>query len=304
MNGSVVKSDFPRRGGNWSPAIRASRKLDRVVVALLQGVRTETVQSFALNNLRNLLGRGAQAPFSLPGSQELTSLVLSSLLTGFGSNQETILGDRLYVPEGSSRVRSVPRVLHDEGLSTAVYMADPATSAGTMSDSLKRDLRLDKTHVTSVYSAQILSDALRVITSRAAGLTLLHFPEPALAGRKVGWASQQYVDATHRLDETIGFLSLLVAAKKDPGSLFVVVLYGEGESANRSDGEVSLTGPGVHSVRLQRVQLCDLASTIVWALGLPVPSSYQGRVVCEAFATTSEPALGFPPPAHPAFAVV
>ncbi|HYN82087.1 MAG TPA: alkaline phosphatase family protein [Gemmatimonadaceae bacterium] len=314
MSDSEIHSDTFRHGSGWSRAIRTTRKLDRVVVALLEGIRAETVQSLHLSNLRSLLSRGAQAPFTLPDSHGMTSLVLSSLLTGFASDDQPLLGDGLYIPEGSSRVRSVPRLLHDEGLSTAVYMADPATAAGAMSASLKRDLRLDKTHITSIYSAQILSEALRVITSRAAGLTLLHFPEPALAGRRAGWDSQQYADAAHRLDETVGFLSLLVAAKKDPGSLFVVVLYGGAECANRSEGyradlasnegEVVLVGPGVHATRLQQAQLCDLASTIVWALGLPVPSSYEGRVVTEAFATTTERALGFPPATHPAFASV
>lgn len=157
MTTSLMQSDLLRgRGGaslDWAREIRTSRKLDRVVVALVEGVRTETVQAFELTCLRNLLGRGAQAPFTLPDSHGMTSLVLSSLLTGFASDDQPVLGDRLYIPEGSSRVRSVPRVLHDEGLSTAVYMADPASAAGAMTPSLKRDLRLDKAHVTSIHSA-------------------------------------------------------------------------------------------------------------------------------------------------------
>lgn len=299
MTSSVMQSDFLRRGETTPSPARPTGRFDRVVVTMLEGISPEIVRSSSLSYLQILLGRGAQSPFNLPSSAGPTSLVLSSLLSGFGSDHQRLVGDRLYIPEGSSRVRSVPRLLRDEGLSTAIVMGDAGASSGAMTGSLRRDLGLHKTRVTSVSSAHILSYALGGLAARTHGLTLMHFPEPAQVGRYAGWGSHAYQVATRRLDETMRLLSFVVGAGRDrSGTLLVVIMYGaEGcaigstaDGRSVDEAEVVLAGPGVQAGALERVHLCDVASTIVWALGLPVPSSFQGRVVAEAFRSAHDPA--------------
>lgn len=295
MTSGVIQSELQTRWGTGPSAARPTGRFDRVVVAMLEGLNTEPVRSIPLGHLGKLVSRGAQSRFSLSSSPGMTGKILSSLLSGFGSEHQRLVGDRLYIPEGSSRVRSVPRLLRDEGLSTAIVMGETGASSGAMTGSLRRDLGLHKTRVTSGSSAHILSRALGGLASRADGLTLLHFPEPAIAGHYAGWTSQEYEVATRRLDETMRLLSFVVGARGDRGTLVVMIMYGAAPCIAGSDtddtaveAEVVLAGPGVHPGALERVQLCDVASTIVWALGLPVPSSFQGRVVAEAFSSAHE----------------
>jgi hypothetical protein len=56
-----------------------------------------------------------------------------------------------------------------------------------------------------------------------------------------------------------------------------------GAGARDPEGLLLLAGPGVAPGALDRVSLCDVAPTLLWAAGAGVPSDVEGRVLFEAF---------------------
>jgi len=53
---------------------------------------------------------------------------------------------------------------------------------------------------------------------------------------------------------------------------------------HRPDGIVILAGEGIESgTSLERANIMDLAPTILYAMGVPIPSDMDGRVLTEAF---------------------
>ncbi len=67
-------------------------------------------------------------------------------------------------------------------------------------------------------------------------------------------------------------------------------------SVHRQDGILALTGPGVFraGVELPKANILDVAPTLLYALGLPLPEDLDGRVLEEAF----EPAFLQAHPVH------
>jgi predicted AlkP superfamily phosphohydrolase/phosphomutase len=57
----------------------------------------------------------------------------------------------------------------------------------------------------------------------------------------------------------------------------------EGRGAHQQDGILLVAGPGVVPGELARCSLCDLAPTLLWAMGAPIPVGADGRVLFEAF---------------------
>jgi hypothetical protein len=56
-----------------------------------------------------------------------------------------------------------------------------------------------------------------------------------------------------------------------------------GAGARDPEGLLLLAGPGVAPAELDRVSVCDVAPTLLWAAGAGIPSDMEGRVLFEAF---------------------
>jgi predicted AlkP superfamily phosphohydrolase/phosphomutase len=67
------------------------------------------------------------------------------------------------------------------------------------------------------------------------------------------------------------------------------------------DGIFILSGPGIHrDVRLEHFSILDVAPTLLHALGLPVPTNMDGRVLLETFKSTHAAAVRHAEPAETA----
>jgi hypothetical protein len=132
-----------------------------------------------------------------------------------------------------------------------------------------------------------------LVTEPGAGLVFVYLPDCDRAGHEQGWMSAAYLEAASEVDAAIGRLSAQVE-----GALLVVVADhgGGGVIATEHhhphpDNEripLVLAGPGVaRGHRLDGpVSLLDVSATVLWWFGAPVPESYEGRPLLEAFAPT------------------
>jgi arylsulfatase A-like enzyme len=121
----------------------------------------------------------------------------------------------------------------------------------------------------------------------------VYLPDCDEAGHAHGWMSAPYLEAAAELDAAIGRLS----ARVEDALLIIVADHGGGgvlATEHHHPHPVNeriplvLAGPGVaREHRLEGpVSLLDVSATVLWWFGVPVPDSYEGRPLLEAFAPT------------------
>jgi arylsulfatase A-like enzyme len=141
---------------------------------------------------------------------------------------------------------------------------------------------------------EILSAARDALSTQRRGLFLFHWPDADAAGHAHGWTSRQYVQAARRMDDTLGKLDALSGLSHDPATLLVVlsdhggggVLFRDHDSDHPHDRTIPivLAGGRVRPTLLPAgTSLLDVPATVLWAMGVRVPSSYAGRPLSEAF---------------------
>ena len=122
------------------------------------------------------------------------------------------------------------------------------------------------------------------------GVTFVYLNDCDRAGHAHGWMSPQYLDAAVEVDRAIGVLSHHVS-----DSLLLVLADHGGGGVNRTTHHephpendhipLILAGPGVtRRHRLTRpISILDVPPTVCHWFGVPVPESYEGRALTEAF---------------------
>jgi arylsulfatase A-like enzyme len=264
----------------------------RVVLVVVDGLRPDAIERFGLSNLARIANRGASTLTARSVSPCNTLACAASLMTGVSPSEHGIENGRLSYPRSSNRLATLPNSIAAEGFQVAAFMGDvPMTIRGSAT-LIGKELGFQSVSFRGHTSAEILSSALHALCSQRRGLIALHFPDAAEAGGEYGWMSDSYGAAARRIDGSIGLLETLSGAAG--GETLLVVVSGRGgggEDPKRhvSDHPLDLTIPlmlaGRHIARcsLGKVSLLDIAPTILSALGLPIPRSYEGRVLSEAF---------------------
>lgn len=118
----------------------------------------------------------------------------------------------------------------------------------------------------------------------------MHWPDADRAGHSQGWMSREYETACRKLDFELHKLSSIAC---DNETLCVAVADHGGGGVKQRDHEsehpldktipLLLWGAAVTRVQLNAASILDVAPTILHALGVGIPASFQGRVLHEAF---------------------
>jgi arylsulfatase A-like enzyme len=118
----------------------------------------------------------------------------------------------------------------------------------------------------------------------------MHVPDPDLAGHAHGWESAEYAQAVMRADSALA----RVVEELHPETLLIVVsdhggggAFGSHMHGSSSDEDMLIPmifwGSRVASARLGAASILDVPATALWALGLELPTHYEGRPLLEAF---------------------
>ena len=125
-------------------------------------------------------------------------------------------------------------------------------------------------------------------------LMFVQFDSPDVAGAK-GWGSQYYLDTMHTVDSYIGRIydkmvetgmmedTLLIVAPDHGGTYLVqpdgTVTGGHGgKSPSEMTIMIAVTGKTVLKGRMGEADTRDIASIVLYALGLDQPDTYTGRI--------------------------
>lgn len=280
--------------------MRPDSSARRVVVVVLDGLRPDAVDRFALPQLSRLIATGAYGADATTVSPSVTTAAMTSLMTGVSPAVHGLAGDRVFIPRPRPGLTPLPELLAHSGLPSSAFMAQVPRLFRGLAARIGRRLGLSRLHLAGDDAADVLSTARPTLTSQRRGLILLHWPDADRAGHAHGWMSPQYADACRRLDVA---LRMLCGLAFDPDTLLIALAdHGGGgidarnhESTHPLDRTIPLllSGSRIGRARLLPSSLLDVPPTILHALGVSIPEWYEGRVLHEAFARsdTPEPAV-------------
>jgi arylsulfatase A-like enzyme len=257
----------------------------------LDGLRPDAIQRFNLETIHRLMAGGSWTLRGATVAPSVTTAAVTSLMTGVSPASHGLAGDYLFIPRAKQHLTPVPRHLAMHGLPSSGFMGQvPAIFRGVAAR-VGRRLGLDTLRLAGNCAADVLAGARPTLESQRTGLILLHWADADRAGHDSAWMSPTYADGCRRLDHA---LATLIEIADDSETLFVALADHGGGGRVPNDHEsdhaldrtipILLYGAGVVQRPLGPARLLDVPPTILSALGVGVPPTYEGRILWEAFA--------------------
>ena len=270
-----------------SPGIR------RVVLVVLDGLRADAVQTLGLRCWQQLANRGASSLCGTTVMPSVTAAAMASLLTGVPPEVHGLRSDSFRLPRLRGPLHPLPRVLSAADLPTSSFVRRLPWTFRGLGKRIARHLGVNNPCFAGRSCREILFAAWDQLATQENGLIFLHWPDADLAGHQYGWMSAEYIRAAQRLDQALGLLAALADIERDPGTLLIALADHGGGGADPRDHDsdhpldrtipLLLAGAAVTGEELAEPTLLDVPATVLWALGVPLPDSYVGRPLYEAF---------------------
>jgi hypothetical protein len=257
----------------------------RVVIVSIDGLRPDAVFLAPMPNFIGLMQRGA---FSLGAQTVFPSVTLvahSSMLTGMCPSKHGVDWND-YLPErGYALGTDLFDIAHAAGLRTEMHVGKKKMIQITEPSSLDNFVFVND-------SDSVLMDRLITDFPPDFGVLFIHLVETDLAGHAYGWLSPQQLSTIRGADGALGRLLAELDTRGLRGETLVIVTAdhggnGQGHGSNsREDMTIPwvTSGPGIQTKTLTTlVHIMDTAATAAFALGLTIPSEWDGVPVYEAF---------------------
>ena len=267
----------------------------RVIIVVLDGLRPDAIDAFALSNIRAMALSGASTMSARTVSPSCTWPAMTSLVSGMSPETHGILSDSLHVPRPKTALEPLPTLLSRAGYHSAVVMrALPPLYRGT-ARLIAKGLGFAEARFAGTTAEEVTMAASKNLRSQERGLIVMHWADADQAGESHGWMTPEYGDACRRLDSAVGLLMRLTSFSSDPHTLVIALADhgGGGVTVNDHCEEHALNwtiplilgGGSVRHSRLEEAHLLDVPATAAWALGVTPPAAYAGRVLIEAIST-------------------
>ena len=269
----------------------------RVVLIVLDGLRPDAIPRFDLRECRRLARRGASTSRARTVEPSLTATCMASLLTGAAPERHGLQGGRFYLPRPRGETHPLPRVLAAHALPSSAYVARVPMLMVGIAHRIGSHLGFSRTRFEGHGATDIVRAATRELAQPWRGLMVMHWPDADRAGHAAGWMSDPYARAAQTMDAALGQV-MDVLDLDDPETLLIAMAdHGGGgavpdhhDSAHPLDRTIPIlmAGGQVRPGEIpQGASLLDVPATILWALGIPRPSSYAGSPLISAFRTPS-----------------
>lgn len=272
--------------------------VSRVIVVVLDGLRADAIPLFQLRQLERLAGVGRATFHATTVTPSVTAAAMASLFTGADPARHGLLSDRFHIPRRIASVEPLPRLLQRASIPTFTFMARLPFGYGRLAARMAQVVGVTRATFEGNGASAILASARSSLVREQRGLLVLHWPDADRAGHAEGWTSPAYRAAARALDETLGALDTMTGASSDPDTLLIAVAdHGGGgdvannhESAHPQDRRIPLLLAGGRVIPGDLgtgCSLLDVPATVCWALGVPVPASFDGHPLYDALSVAS-----------------
>ena len=302
--------------GIAQPAKASAAQAEHIVLVVLEGIKSSTIQSGATPHIAQLADDGVVSWSAQSITPPLTVSSMASLFTGLPVEKHRITAEWENYDFARSFMRS-PTVFDymdlAGGADTGVFLMDER-----LNQLIRPEIYVDKQicgytkpqctpETVSVY----IQDFLKTVTSGKGygfwlfgvpDLLVAHFPTAARIGQKYGWDSPKYSSAVTSIDnavdqikknyQEIGVLdrTMFIVTGLNSGPLHPhAKKVKKGESVEL-DPTIPFIASGTnikkHHTISQPVSLLDTGATIMYALGLETHTEWQSEAMTDIFQST------------------
>ncbi|MGH7537229.1 MAG: alkaline phosphatase family protein [Gemmatimonadales bacterium] len=271
----------------------------RVILALTDGLRPDAITPAVMPSLHALGEAFTVARHARTVRPSATVAALASLATGVAPETHRLLRPGLRTLPSAARLRLVARELARRDVPTDVVTGKLSVAAWPPVRSLASAAGVRWLLPVGRRARDTAAAGLQVLAEHQDRLLFVYFPDCDRAGHAHGWMSDAYLAAAAEVDAGIGLLStcvddtLLIVAADHGGGGVVRTEHDQRHPLNEHVPLV-LAGPGVarrHTLT-GPVSVLDVSPTILWWFDAPIPASYEGRPLLEAFAPAIPAAVG------------
>lgn len=263
-------------------------------MVVIDGLRPDIIPLLDLPTLGRLVRQGASTLRGQSVQPCVTAAAMASLMTGVAPPTHGLASSRFRIPRSSGRIDPLPRVLNAADIDTAAWMVRLPWGYRRLGALLGHRLGFGSVSFHGANGGDVLTAARPDLLSGRDGLLVMHWPDCDQAGHAHGWPSPAYLRAARRMDRCLAELDQWTSASVDPDTLLIVMADHGGGGTTRRDHDsehplnssipIILAGGTVRSTTLwPDSALLDVPPTILHALGVPIPDSYCGRALREAF---------------------
>lgn len=276
--------------GSATPA--PATPVRRVILVVADGLRPDIIPLLELPHFGRLVRQGAATLRGRTVTPSVTAAAMGSLLTGVDPRVHGLRSSRFRIPRPTRAIHPLAAVLSAAGVPTAAWMARIPWTYRRLGAVLGSRLGFHSLSFAGTSAADIVSAAQPALADGREGLLVMHWPDADRAGHQFGWPSPAYLRAARLLDQCLGALETFIRFGRE--TLLIVVADHGGGGTKRCDHDtdhplnrtipIILAGGCVQTTTLlPDSSLIDIPATVLYALGVPIPSSYEGRPLQEAF---------------------
>ncbi len=305
-------------GINTATSAATATQAEHIVLVVLEGIKSSTIQNGATPQLAKLAEEGAVSWSAQSITPPLTVSAMASLLTGLPVEKHRVTAAWEDYDFARSFMRS-PTVFDymdlAGGADTGVFLMDER-----LYQLVRPEIYVDsqvcgytKPQCTPETVSVYIQDFLRKVTGDGGhgfrlfgvpNLLVAHFPTAARVGEKYGWDSPKYAAAVTSVDtaiyqiiknyEEIGVLdkTMFIVTGLNGGPLNPLTKKVKKGETVELDPTIPLIAWGTnvkkHHAIAQDVTLLDTSATIMYALGLQTHTEWESQAIKEIFQSTPQ----------------
>ena len=302
--------------GIAQPAKASAAQAEHIVLVVLEGIKSSTIQSGATPHIAKLADEGVVSWSAQSITPPLTVSSMASLFTGIPVEKHRITAEWENYDFARSFMRS-PTVFDymdlAGGADTGVFLMDER-----LYQLIRPEIYVDKQvcgytkpQCTPETMSAYIQDFLKTVTSGKGygfwlfgvpDLLVVHFPTAARIGQKYGWNSPKYSTAVTSIDNAVDQIK---ENYQEIGALdrtmFIVTglnsgpLHPHAKKVKKGESvELNPTVPFItsganikknHTIS-QPVSLLDTGATIMYALGLETHTEWESQAMTDIFQST------------------
>jgi len=260
----------------------------RCVVVLTDGLWPDSVTRTHMPTLRALGHDYTRAALAKTVRPSVTVAALASFATGVAPETHGLVEPGLGFLTRLGSLKPMARELSRHRLGTLVAAGAPAVRSRPVAWALTACAGVSRLVLSEGGARGTVEGALPHLADH--DFAFIYLPDCDRAGHQHGWMSPAYLRAASGIDAAIASLDI----RLDETLLIVLADHGGG-GVNPTDHDLPhpindaiplvLAGQGVrHGHVIDReVSLLDVPATILHFFGVPVPHSYEGRPLEDAF---------------------
>lgn len=265
---------------------------EKVVLLIIDGLRPDAIRRTVMPSLTTLVERSWSAAHAVTISPSVTVAALTSLATGVSPATHHLIEPGFRTLGMFAGMTLLPSHLRRNGKRVTIVANDIPAPQLVLARTLLGIVGAVDLVQGGPRPVDVAERAVKEITQKGTGLTVVYLNDCDRAGHAEGWMSPWYLSEAARVDDAVAALAPI--ADQDDTLLMICADHGGGGIVPHDhDGDhplnlripLILAGAGVRErTRSQTpASILDIPATILARLGVAVPRNFEGRVLNEAF---------------------